>query len=200
MLQEFNKNKILLAYYGGSTAYKTANENSDTDIIVVLDDFSGCDHLAKSEEDIEYFIFGKNQFIEKMNFEKSITPYLLVFNDDILSDVEPIYLDNSFKEIYEGIRNRPFGEYITDYLEAVIAYYGTLLDINILRKNMYHLYRIEEQVKRYFHSGEFTLGVSDETLEKMMVLKTNFATNNDDTLAELKGIINYFKGVITHDE
>lgn len=200
MLQEFNKNKILLAYYGGSTAYKTANENSDTDIIVVLDDFSGCDHLAKSEEDIEYFIFGKNQFIEKMNFEKSITPYLLVFNDDILSDVEPIYLDNSFKEIYEGIRNRPFGEYITDYLEAVIAYYGTLLDINILRKNMYHLYRIEEQVKRYFDSGEFTLGVSDETLEKMMVLKTNFATNNDDTLAELKGIINYFKGVITHDE
>lgn len=200
MLQEFNKNKILLAYYGGSTAYKTANENSDTDIIVVLDDFSGCDHFAKSEEDIEYFIFGKNQFIEKMNFEKSITPYLLVFNDDILSDVEPIYLDNSFKEIYEGIRNRPFGEYITDYLEAVIAYYGTLLDINILRKNMYHLYRIEEQVKRYFDSGEFTLGVSDETLEKMMVLKTNFATNNDDTLAELKGIINYFKGVITHDE
>lgn len=200
MLQEFNKNKILLAYYGGSTAYKTANENSDTDIIVVLDDFSGCDHFAKSEEDIEYFIFGKNQFIEKMNFEKSITPYLLVFNDDILSDVEPIYLDNSFKEIYEGIRNRPFGEYITDYLEAVIVYYGTLLDINILRKNMYHLYRIEEQVKRYFDSGKFTLGVSDETLEKMMVLKTNFATNNADTLAELKGIINYFKGVITHDE
>ena len=173
--------------------------NSDIDC-VRIDDFSGCDHLAKSEEDIEYFIFGKNQFIEKMNFEKSITPYLLVFNDDILSDVEPIYLDNSFKEIYEGIRNRPFGEYITDYLEAVIAYYGTLLDINILRKNMYHLYRIEEQVKRYFDSGEFTLGVSDETLEKMMVLKTNFATNNDDTLAELKGIINYFKGVITHDE
>lgn len=200
MLQEFNKKKILLAYYGGSSAYKTANENSDTDVIVVLDDFNGYDHFSKSEDGIEYFIFGKNQFIEKMNFDKSITPYLLIFNDDILSDVEPIYLDESFRETYEAIRNRTFGEYITDYLKAVITYYGTLLDINILRKNMYHLYRIEEQVKRYFDSGEFTLGVSDETLEKMMVLKTNFATNNGETLTELKGIINYLKGVITHDE
>ena len=34
MLQEFNKKKILLAYYGGSTAYQTTNENSDKDVIV----------------------------------------------------------------------------------------------------------------------------------------------------------------------
>lgn len=64
---------------------------------------------------------------------------------------------------------------------------------------MYHLYRIEEQVKRYFDTGTFTLGVSEETLEKMMVLKSNFGTNNADTIAELKGIINYLKGVITNE-
>lgn len=195
MLQEFNKKKILLAYYGGSTAYQTTNENSDKDVIVVLDNFDGYDHLAVPSKGVEYFIFGKEQFIDKMNFDKTITPYLLIFNDDILADVPPITLDESFVETYEAIRNRPFGEFMKDYLGAVITYYGTLLKTNTLRKNMYHLYRIEEQVKRYLETESFTLGVSEDTLEKMMVLKDNYQTNNVEILTELKAILNYLKGV-----
>ncbi len=200
MLQEFNKKKILLAYYGGSTAYQTINENSDKDVIVVLDNFDGYDHLAVPEKGIEYFVFGKDAFIDKMNFDKTIAPYLLIFNDDILADIEPIVLDESFESTYNEIRSRPFGFFINEYIGAILSYYGTFLKMNILRKNMYHLYRIEEQVKRYFETETFSLGVSEETLEKMMVLKSYFATNNADTLAELKGILNYLKGVRTNDE
>jgi hypothetical protein len=195
MLQDFNKHKVLLAYYGGSAAYKTSTEFSDKDIIVVLDEFNGYDHLTKNEEGYEYFIFGKNQFIDKMNFDRSVTPYLKIFNDDILSDLEPIFLDESFEEQYEALRTRPFSSYIVDYLTAVINYYSVFLVSDILRKNMYHLYRIDEQVKRYLETGEFKLEISEETLEKIMILKENHHTNNLDILAEVRNILEYLKGV-----
>ena len=74
-------------------------------------------------------------------------------------------------------------------------YYSVFLVSDILRKNMYHLYRIDEQVKRYLETGEFKLEISEETLEKIMILKENHRTNNLDILAEVRNILEYLKGV-----
>ena len=141
-----------------------------------------------------------NLNVRKNEIEVRIQAIKREAEEAILADIEPIVLDESFETTYNEIRSRPFGFFINEYIGAILSYYGTFLKMNILRKNMYHLYRIEEQVKRYFETETFTLGVSEETLEKMMVLKSNFATNNADTLAELKGILKYLKGVRTNDE
>jgi len=61
--------------------------------------------------------------IEKMEFDEEITPYLKIFNDDILANIDPIVLDNSFKEVYLKYKNRDFKEYLKPYLEAIIEYY-----------------------------------------------------------------------------
>ena len=117
MLKEFRNNKILLAYYGGSTAYGTKTTNSDIDVIVVLDDIKGSMHISNEELGIEYYVFGKEDSERKMTFNSEVTPYLRVFNDDILAEVDPIILDESFKSKYEEYRTRDFGSYIKNYID-----------------------------------------------------------------------------------
>ena len=194
MLIEFKDNKILLAYYGGSNAYGTTTNMSDKDIIVVLDDMKGYRHVIKESEKIEYFVFGKDYFIQKMEFDETVSLYQRVFGDDILYVKEPIILDKSFAKTYEKYRTRNLREFIYKYLKSVIDYYEIYIDYG-LRKNMYHLYRIEEQVKYYVETGEFSTTISEEALEKMLVFKENYKSNNDETRCEFKRIIEYLKGV-----
>ena len=198
MLKEFKNNKILLAYYGGSTAYQNKTNKSDTDVIVVLDDIQGAQHITNEEKRIEYYVFGKKYFIEKMEFDEEVTPHLKIFNDDILAKIDPIVLDDSFKEIYFKYKNRDFGKYLKPYLEAVIEYYEVFLVDGSLKKNLYHLYRIEEQVQRYLETGEFKIEPGGETLEKILVFKENFKTNSPGFVKELLAILNYLKGIKNH--
>lgn len=195
MLKEFKNNKILLAYYGGSTAYQNKTNKSDTDVIVVLDDIQGAQHITNEEKQIEYYVFGKKYFIEKMEFDEEVTPHLKIFNDDILTNIDPIVLDDSFKETYLKYKNRNFKEYLKPYLEAIIEYYEVFLVDGSLKKNLYHLYRIEEQVQRYLETGEFKIELGGETLEKILVFKENFKTNSPGFVKELLAILNYLKGV-----
>ena len=195
MLKEFKNKKILLAYYGGSTAYQNKTEMSDTDVIVVLDDLEGALHITNEEKQIEYYVFGKNYFLNKMDFDEEVTPHLKIFNDDILANIDPIILDDSFKEIYLKYKNRDFKEYLKPYLEAIIEYYEVFLVDGSLKKNLYHLYRIEEQVQRYLETGEFKIEPGGETLEKILVFKENFKTNAPGFVKELLAILNYLKGV-----
>lgn len=195
MLELFKNNKILLAYYGGSKAYKTETDKSDTDIIVVLDDLNGAMHQGDEERHIEYYVFGKDYFLKKMEFSDEVTPYLKLFNDDILTAEQPIVLDDSFKSTYEELRSRDFSIYINKYLEAVISYFRVFLENDSLKKNMYHLYRIEEQIRRYLETGEFRVEISEDTLEKILVFKENYQSNSQVYLNELRNILNYLKEV-----
>ena len=195
MLKEFRNNKILLAYYGGSTAYGTKTTNSDIDVIVVLDDIKGSMHISNEELGIEYYVFGKEDFERKMTFNSEVTPYLRVFNDDILAEVDPIILDESFKSKYEEYRTRDFGSYIKNYIDSVIEYYQPFLSEDALKKNMYHLYRIEDQVKNYQTNGNFQLSTNPGVTEKMMVFKDNYKTQSILHLNELREILKYLKEV-----
>ncbi|MBM7454130.1 hypothetical protein JN09_001482 [Acholeplasma morum] len=66
-----------------------------------------------------------------------------------------------------------------------------------LKKNLYHLYRIEEQVRRYIEKDNFKIESSEETLEKILVFKENFTTNAPGFVEELRNILNYLKGIKT---
>ena len=195
MLKEFRNNKILLAYYGGSTAYGTKTTNSDIDVIVVLDDIKGSMHISNEELGIEYYVFGKEEYDRKMKFNNEVTPYLKVFNDDVLAEVDPIILDESFKSKYEEYRTRDFGSYIKNYVDTVIDYYQPFLLEDALKKNMYHLYRIEDQVKNYQTNGKFQLSTDPGVTEKMIVFKENYKTQSILYLNELREILKYLKEV-----
>lgn len=191
----FPNNKILLLYRAGSFAYGVADEESDKDYIVVLKDFRGVLHIPRDEDKSEYFIFGKEEWISKMELDDSLSPFLTIFPDEVLAD-SVIHVDASFASTYESFRNRDFTFVFQKYLAKVIAYFETYLNDNILTKNLWHLYRIEEQVAK-FASGNnvWTLELSDETKERIHVYKANFQTQNINYLNELKGIITYLKEV-----
>jgi len=195
MFKEFKNNRILLAYYGGSIAYKTTTSTSDIDIIVVLDDFRGCGHIVNTEKGIEYYVFGKDYFIRRMEYDEDVTPYLKVFNDDITVPIDPIILDESFKETYLKYKNRDFSKFMDKYLDAVINYFEVFLNDGSLKKNLYHLYRIEEQINRYLDTGAFMIDISEEILEKIIVFKENYQSNSIHFIKELQNILNYLKGV-----
>ena len=195
MLKEFRNNKILLAYYGGSTAYGTKTSNSDIDVIVLLEDIKGSMHISNEELGIEYYVFGKEEYDRKMKFNNEVTPYLKVFNDDVLAEVDPIILDESFKSKYEEYRTRDFGSYIKNYVDTVIDYYQPFLLEDALKKNMYHLYRIEDQVKNYQTNGKFQLSTDPGVTEKMIVFKENYKTQSILYLNELREILKYLKEV-----
>lgn len=195
MFKVFEDREILLAYYGGSRAYQNSNEKSDKDIIVILNDFDGAMHIADRETNCEYYVFGRKYYNKKMEFHKSVTPLLKIFNDDILSPLEPLILDESYKETYLSYKNRDFKKYLKPYLNAVVEYYETFLYDGSLKKNLYHLYRIEEQVKRYLETNEFKVELSEEVIEKIIVFKENFKSNSPEYFEELRNILNYLKAV-----
>ena len=104
-------------------------------------------------------------------------------------------MDESYKETYLSYKNRDFKKYLKQYLNAVIEYYETFLYDGLLKKNLYHLYRIEEQVKRYLETNEFKVELSEEVIEKIIVFKENFKSNSPEYFEELRNILNYLKAV-----
>lgn len=198
MLEKFRDRKILLAYYAGSNAYGTRNENSDTDIVVVLDDLKGSMHITNEELRTEYYVFGKDDYERKMSFDSEVTPYLKLFNDDILSVEQPIVLDESYVTDYENYKSRDFSNFIADYIDSAIEYYQHFLSENALKKNMYHLYRIEKQVKTFIDTGQFQIATDESVKEKMMVFKDNYQSNSLEYMKELRNILKYLKEVRKH--
>lgn len=192
--KHFPLNKILLIYQIGSRAYGLENDSSDTDISVVLDDYSGMNHVVDFETNTEYYIYSENLWIKKMELDSSLANLFLIFPDEVIGNT-PLYIDEEFVEVYENYQNRDFDTIFKIYLEKVIEHFETYLNDNIQTKMMWHLFRIEELVLRFVSTGEWTLNLKTETIEKIQVYKDNWRNQNEQTLGEFKNIIDYLKEV-----
>ena len=196
--KNFPLSTILLIYRMGSKAYGVDNENSDEDIGVVLDGYSGMDHIVDYETKNEYFIFSKDLWIKKMEFETSLANLFLIFPDEVIGN-NPLYIKEEFIAIYESYQTRDFASIFKTYLGKVIDYFETYLNEDRQTKTMWHLYRIEEQVLRFVSTGEWSLSLTPATIEKIQVYKQNYKLQNEHSLIEFKNIIQYLKEVKNHE-
>jgi len=196
--KNFPLSTILLIYRIGSTAYRVDTENSDEDVGVVLDGYSGMDHILDYETKIEYFIFSKDLWIRKMEFDVNLANLFLIFPDEVIGNT-PLYIKEDFVSTYESYQTRDFATIFKTYLEKVIDYFETYLNENRQTKTMWHLYRIEEQVLRFVSTGEWSLSLAPGTIEKIQVYKQNYKLQNEYSLIELKNIIQYLKEVNNHE-
>lgn len=196
--KNFPLSRILLVYRIGSKAYGVDSENSDVDICVVLDGYSGMDHIVDYETRNEYFIFSKDLWIKKMEFDASMANLFLIFPDEIIGN-NPLQIKEEFVTTYETYQNRDFATIFKTYLGKVIEYFENYLNENRQTKTMWHLYRIEEQVLRFISTGEWSLYLAPETIEKIQVYKQNYKLQNGHSLIELKNIIQYLKEVKNHE-
>lgn len=196
--KNFPLSTILLIYHIGSKAYGADSENSDQDICVVLDGYSGMDHIVDYETKNEYFIFSKELWIKKMEFDASLANLFLIFPDEIIGNT-PLYIKEDFVSTYESFQTRDFATIFKTYLGKVIDYFETYLNENRQTKMMWHLYRIEEQTLRFFSTGEWSLSLTPGTIEKIQVYKQNYKLQNEHSLSEFKNIIQYLKEVKNHE-
>ena len=196
--KNFPLSTILLIYRMGSKAYGVDNENSDEDIGVVLDGYSGMDHIVDYETKNEYFIFSKDLWIKKMEFDASLANLFLIFPDEVIGNT-PLYIKEEFITTYESYQTRNFATIFKTYLGKVIDYFETYLNEDRQTKTMWHLYRIEEQVLRFVSTGEWLLILTPGTIEKIQVYKQNYKLQNEHSLIELKNIIQYLKEVKNHE-
>ena len=196
--KSFPLSTILLVYRMGSKAYGVDNENSDEDIGVVLDGYSGMDHIVDYETNNEYFIFSKDLWIRKMEFDASLANLFLIFPDEVIGNI-PLYIKEEFIATYESYQTRNFATIFKTYLEKVIDYFDTYLNKDCQTKTMWHLYRIEEQVLRFVSTGEWSLTLAPGTIEKIQVYKQNYKLQNEHSLIEFKNIIQYLKEVKNHE-
>jgi len=196
--KNFPLSTILLIYRMGSKAYGVDNENSDEDIGVVLDGYSGMDHIVDYETKNEYFIFSKDLWIKKMEFETSLANLFLIFPDEVIGNT-PLYIKEEFITTYESYQTRDFASIFKTYLGKVIDYFETYLNEDRQTKTMWHLYRIEEQVLRFVSTGEWSLTLTPGTIEKLKVYKQNYKLQNEHSLSEFKNIIQYLKEVKNHE-
>lgn len=196
--KNFPLSTILLIYRMGSKAYGVDNENSDEDIGVILDGYSGMDHIVDYETKNEYFIFSKDLWIKKMEFETSLANLFLIFPDEVIGNT-PLYIKEEFITTYESYQTRDFASIFKTYLGKVIDYFETYLNEDRQTKTMWHLYRIEEQVLRFVSTGEWSLTLTPGTIEKLQVYKQNYKLQNEHSLSEFKNIIQYLKEVKNHE-
>lgn len=196
--KNFPLSTILLIYRIGSKAYGVDTENSDEDIGVVLEGYSGMDHIVDYETKNEYFIFSKNLWIKKMEFDTNLANLFLIFPDEVIGN-NPLYIKEEFIATYESYQTRDFATIFKTYLGKVIDYFETYLNEDRQTKTMWHLYRIEEQVLRFVSTGEWLLTLASGTIEKIQVYKQNYKLQNELSLIELKNIIQYLKEVKNHE-
>ncbi|MCH4201355.1 MAG: hypothetical protein LKF54_00030 [Bacilli bacterium] len=196
--KNFPLSTILLIYRMGSKAYGVDNENSDEDIGVVLDGYSGMDHIVDYETKNEYFIFSKDLWIKKMEFDASLANLFLIFPDEVIGN-SPLYIKEEFITTYESYQTRDFASIFKTYLGKVIDYFETYLNEDRQTKTMWHLYRIEEQMLRFVSTGEWSLILTPGTIEKIQVYKQNYKLQNEHSLSEFKNIIQYLKEVKNHE-
>ena len=169
----FSGCEVLLLYYSGSKGYGFDDENSDTDLTVVLDGFNGNMHLQLGKIDI--FAFSKEDYIKRQNFDKTIIDYYKSAADDILvPEDKVIYLDNKFIKQYEKMKNFEVKAFIVNQLSALINYTKMRMDINMKFKSHYHLFRMRGMIEHYEITGKYELVVEGQWFSKMMDFKNNW--------------------------
>lgn len=187
----FPSSKILLVYYGGSIAYGLQDDESDEDITVVLDNFSGNIHLTLDKVDL--FVFSRERFIQRQYFDESITSYHRASADNLMSiDSNLIHLDPSFIGELERIKNCDSKEFMLKHLTAQIDYGKMRFEINQNLKSHYHIFRMRGMIDNYDKTGHYNLSVSEPWYSKMMDYKHNWDNKiGQSYLTELEAELQY---------
>jgi hypothetical protein len=169
----FPYHKILLAYYSGSIAYGINDEDSDTDVTVVLDGFRDNIHLNLGQVDL--FIFSKERFLARHRFDETITAYHRSSTDTFLSlEKTLIHIDPDFKETVDKLLNINHREFLLKSLEAQLEYGKARYEVTKAFKSHYHFFRYRGIIEHYEKTGKFELVCPEPWHSYMIDYKNNW--------------------------
>lgn len=175
----FNGNDIMFIYYCGSDSYKTRQENSDTDVVVVLRDLKGVIHAAT--DDVDIFAYGYEDYLARQSITDTLPLYNLIHADDVISiEDNIIFVDPLYEKELDSIINMNFIDVLPQFLDAVLQYYNNLvLYEQVIVKRQYHIIRVRAILDNYLTTGKYSVLISKEWMEKLMYHKNNWSKLKD---------------------
>lgn len=75
-----------------------------------------------------------------------------------------IYQDESIKELIDKFKNE-FKDKYKIWIKKVVKYFDSIIKLNTINKQMYHLIRIKHIIENYEKFGSFSLDLSKEVIE-----------------------------------
>lgn len=169
----FPNTEILLIYYGGSKAYGLDDKSSDIDITVVLEGFKGILHLFIGNYDL--FVFSKEDFIKRQQFNDSIIAYHRQAADNVLGiHLNAYYLNPLFSDELNTLLSSIDKTFICNFIDAVLIYARSKFEINQTSKTHYHLFRLRGMLKHYDQTSVFDLTVDEPWYTLMLDYKSNY--------------------------
>lgn len=189
----FPNTEILLIYYGGSIAYGLDNNSSDKDVTVVLDGFRGNLHITLGEYDL--FVFAKDRFIQRQQFDESIIAYHRAAADNVMSiERTLIYINPLFQETLDQLLIYDDKEFMLNHIAAELEYGRMRFDVNTNFKSYYHVFRIRGMVDHYEKTGKYELVVEEPWFTKMMDFKNNWDNEiAQNYVEEIKDQLDYLE-------
>ncbi|AUD64109.1 hypothetical protein BK010_10605 (plasmid) [Tenericutes bacterium MO-XQ] len=179
----FPNTEILLIYYGGSKAYGLDENTSDIDVTIVLEGFKGILHLFIGKYDL--FVFSKEDFIKRQQFDDSIIAYHRQAADNILGiKTNEYYLNPVFSDELEIMISNVDNSFICNLIDALLIYSKSVFEVNRKSKAFYHLYRVRGMIEHYMQTGVFDLIVDEPWKSKMIEYKANYKTNPEANYEE----------------
>ncbi|MDR4968616.1 MAG: nucleotidyltransferase domain-containing protein [Acholeplasmataceae bacterium] len=170
----FPDKEIMFMYLCGSRAYGTEDEDSDYDIAVVLNQFSG--YLQLKVEKADFFVYGSDYYLEKQRLSPFVPLYNRAHMDEIIGiDDRLIYLDDKYKEEYEMYKDVDFKKLLPIFLDAFIEFHQIRYKaIQKPAKMLYHLLRMRGQLENYETTGKFTLECAEPWKSYYLNYKQNW--------------------------
>ena len=189
----FPNTEILLIYYGGSIAYGLDNNSSDKDVTVVLDGFRGNLHITLGEYDL--FVFAKDRFIQRQQFDESIIAYHRAAADNVMSiERTLVFINPSFQETLDQLLIYEDKEFMLNHIAAELEYGRMRFDVNTNFKSHYHVFRIRGMVDHYEKTGKYELVVEEPWFTKMMDFKNNWDNEiAQNYVEEIKDQLDYLE-------
>ena len=180
----FPDQEIMWIYFGGSIAYGTKEDKSDTDIIAVLNGLKGVIHADIGNLDI--FAYGYDDFQRRNHQDKTIALYYRVNSDDIITANDYlIYLNPSFEALYQEFISEKFEEILPQFLDGFIEYFDLLVNSDkVLLKRLYHIIRIRGLLDNYKETGKYVQKLPASWLKKVKAFKSGWEADTEGKLLD----------------
>lgn len=192
LLESFGEDNIVLIHYCGSAVYNTADDQSDTDVIVITRSRINDINALKSDnsyqyvkiEDFDVFVVDFENAIRIHHLDESTNLYVRVFCDSVLTiGNNLIYKNDRYQMEYKQYINLKLEDRIVEYYSNILEYYRKLFYIRFpesIKKREYHIFRFLNNFDYYVKTGEYLPNADGQYNDAMLEFK-NAAERKDTT-------------------
>jgi hypothetical protein len=174
----FPGQEVMWIYYGGSIAYGTKSDASDTDVIAVLSGLKGIIHAEAGGIDI--FAYGYKEFEMRNHQDVAIPLYNRISSDDIVSAKDNlIYLNPNHEVCFNEFVEEKFTNMLPQFLDGFIEYFNLLVNSDkITVKRLYHIVRVRGILERFIETGKYSNSIPKGWKTKIKEIKDSWNDEN----------------------